>query len=129
MNIVTRTATAGAAAALVVVPTAVLVATPASADTEKHVACAGGHLELGVDREAGGWEIDSQLDDVAPGQRWRIVLKHDGNRYFAGVRTTDREGDLDVDRFRSDSSGRDTFAMTAVRVSDGTTCRASLTVG
>ena len=53
------------------------------------------------------------------------MLKHDGNRYFKGVRTTDREGDVDVDRFRSDSPGRDTFAMKAVRVSDGTTCRAS----
>ena len=50
------------------------------------------------------------------------MLKHDGNRYFKGVRTTDHEGDVDVDRFRSTAAGRDTFAMRAVRVSDGTTC-------
>jgi hypothetical protein len=129
MNLLTRSATAGIAAVIVAVPTVALIASPASADTEKHVSCAGGHLELSVDNEAGGWEVDAQVDNVAANQKWRIVLKHDGNRYFKGVRTTDYEGDVDVDRFRSDSSGSDRFSMKAVRLSDGTTCSGSVTVG
>ena len=129
MNVLTRTLTAGAAALAVAVPTAAFVAAPAHADAEKHVPCAGGHLELSVDNEAGGWEVDAQVDNVAANQKWRIVLKHDGNRYFKGVRTTDYEGDVDVDRFRNDTAGSDKFSMKAVRLSDGTTCSGSLTVG
>ena len=129
MHVLTRTLTAGAAALAVAVPTAALVASPAHADAEKHVPCAGGHLELSVDNEAGGWEVDAQVDNVAANQEWRIVLKHDGKRYFKGVRTTDHEGDVDVDRLRSDTAGSDTFSMKAVRLSDGTTCSGFLTVG
>ena len=137
MNTLTRTLSrtlarplaAGAVALAVAVPTVALVAAPAHADAEKHVPCAGGHLELSVDNEAGGWEVDAQVDNVAAHQTWRIVLKHDGDRYFKGVRTTDDEGDVDVDRFRNDTSGSDTFSMKAVRLSDGTTCSGALTVG
>jgi hypothetical protein len=129
MNTLNRNLIAGVAVAAVAIPTALLVAAPASADTEKHVACAGGHLELSVDNDGGGWEVDGQVDNVAPNQKWRIVLKHDGNRFFKGVRTTDHEGDVDVERFRSDSAGSDTFRLKAMRLSDGTTCSGSVTVG
>lgn len=128
MNTLTRTATAAAATLAVAMPTAALVAAPAQADTERQERCAGGIVELSVDREAGRWEVDAQVDNMSAGQRWRIVLKQDGRRYFRDVRTTDREGELDVDRRRADTSGRDTFRMKATRLSDGTTCRVAVTV-
>ena len=126
---VRRITAATAVATLVAVPTAVLVAAPAHADAERQVACAGGRLELSVDREGNGWEVDASVDNVAAGQQWRFVVKHDGNRAFKGVRTTDNEGDADVDRWRQDTSGKDTFSAKVVRLSDGTTCRVSVTVG
>jgi hypothetical protein len=128
MNFRRITATT-AVATLVAVPTAVLVAAPAHADSERQVACAGGRLELSIDREGNGWEVDAGVDNVAAGQKWRLVVKHDGNRAFKGVRTTDNEGDADIDRWRKDTAGKDTFSDKAVRLSDGTTCRVGVTVG
>ena len=128
MNILTRVATAGAAALVVAVPT-VVAATPAHADTEKHVPCGGGHLELGVDRTGNGWEVEAQVDHVKPRQEWRFVLKHDGNRIYTGVRVTDVEGDADVDHFRRDTEGSEKFRVKAVRLSDGTACSTQVVVG
>jgi hypothetical protein len=128
MNI-RRITAATAVTALVAVPTAVLVAAPAHADTERRVACAGGQLELNVDREGNGWEVDAGVENAASGQKWRFVVKHDGARVFKGVRTTDNEGDADVDRWRQDTAGKDTFSVKAVKLSDGTTCNLAVTVG
>lgn len=126
----TRATALLSATALVAIPASLLVASPAHADVTKSGACGEGRYELSVDRERGGWEVDADLDNVTPGSKWKIVLKHDGKTYFSGVRTADYEGDLDVDRYRKNTAGKDKFVFKATRVGgSSTTCKTAVTVG
>lgn len=119
--------------ALLILPATAVAATavPASADpgdAERHGRCGGGSYELSVDREDGGYEVGVDLDRVAPGSRWTIAVRHDGKRIAKVTRTADREGDLDVDRFRRGTAGDETFAFTATRVGGKQRCSARVTV-
>ncbi|MCW2854090.1 MAG: hypothetical protein JWM84_3754 [Nocardioides sp.] len=123
-----RTTALIAGSALLAVPTATLVAAPAHADVERSGACGAGRYELSVDREGAGWEVNADLDRVAPGSRWRVVLKHDGKTFYSKVRTADREGDIDVERFRRDTAGKDSFRLVAKRVGGKAKCARTITV-
>jgi hypothetical protein len=128
-----RTTALISAATLVAAPlSTLLVATPASADTTKRGACGQGSYELQVDREdredGGGFEVSADLDRLALGSRWTVVVKHDGARVGKVTRTADREGEIDVDVHRPDTRGRDTFRFKAVSAG-GARCAATITVG
>lgn len=123
-----RTAALLATGALVAVPAATLLAAPAQADVDRSGACGTGRYEMSVDREGRGWEVSADLDDVRPGSRWRIVLKQDGRTFFDQVRRADVEGDVDVERYRGDTAGSDTFRMVATRVGGDTRCVQVITV-
>ena len=128
MNHLTRT-TAGLGAALALaVPTALVVAAPAHADVERRGACGAGSYELSVDREDGGYEASVDIDRVAPGSRWRVVMRHDGQRFYRNVLRADREGELDVDRQRGNTAGRDTFRFRAERLGGPASCSARISV-
>ena len=131
MNRFARTTALTAAGAVLAVPTAVLAAGPASAETEvdRYGQCGGGRYEFSVDREDGGYEVSVDLDNVAPGSRWKVVLRHDGNRFFKRTLTADNEGDLDVDRNRANTSGDDRFKFRAVRADGSASCGRVITVG
>ena len=116
------------AGALLAVPAAVLVSTPAHADAERHGSCGGGVYELSADREGGGFEVGLDLDGIASGSKWRIVLRHDGERFFRGTRTADHEGDLDVERYRANTPGKDVFRFTAKRVNGSAGCSGKVVV-
>lgn len=120
-------------ATLLALPATALAVTavPAAADpgdAERHGRCGGGSYELSVDREDGGYEVGVDLDRVAPGSRWTIVVRHDGTRATKVTRRADREGDLDVDLFRRGTAGSETFAFTAKRVGGSQKCSARVTV-
>lgn len=115
---------------LLAVPATALAATTtsASADTERHGRCGGGVYELSVDREGNGYEVNVDLDRVAPGSKWTIAVRHDGKRYAKVTRTADYEGDLDLETFRRGTAGNETFAFTAKRVGGKQKCGATVTV-
>lgn len=122
-----------AAGALVAAPLAtVLAASPATADTTKRGVCGPGNYEFQVDREdredGGGFDVDVDLDQLAPGSRWTVVIKHDGKRVTKVTRTADNEGELDVDVTRPNTRGTDTFHFKAVPASGGSTCAATIRV-
>lgn len=123
-----RTTALVGAAAVLAVPTAVLVSSPAQADVEKSGSCGAGIYEFSVDREGKGFEIDAGLENVEPGSRWRITLKQDGDRFYRGVQRADFEGDLDVDRYRGNTPGNDTMKFRANRVGGAGACGATITV-
>jgi hypothetical protein len=123
-----RLAAAGLASSVVAVPAAVALAPAAHADVERHGTCGSGVYELSVDRENGGYEVNFDLDGVKAGSTWRIVLKHDGKRYFKKVRTADREGEVDVEKWRSNTAGKDVFRAKAVNTVTGAGCTAKITV-
>lgn len=127
MSVFTRIGAMVGTGALLAVPTAVLVSAPAHADVERHGACGGGHYEFSVDREAGGFEVSLDLDYVRPGSRWQVVLRHDGKRYFKKTLRADNEGDLDVERWRTNTTGNDTFKFRAKRVGGPASCTRIIT--
>jgi len=123
-----RLAATGLVSSVVAVPALVALAPAAHADIEKQGSCGNGVYELSVDRENGGFEVNFDLDGVASGSQWRVVLKHDGKRYFKKVRTADREGEIDVEKWRSNTAGKDVFRAKATNTSTGATCTAKITV-
>lgn len=128
MSRFTRVTALTAAGAVLAVPTAVLVASPASADVDRGGACGDGRYEFSVDRENRGFEVSVDLDNVAPGSRWKVVMRHEGNRFFKRTLTADNEGDLDVDRFRNNTRGKDTFKFRATRADGSASCGQAITV-
>ncbi|MFT3873721.1 MAG: hypothetical protein QM714_13945 [Nocardioides sp.] len=128
MSPITRATAIAAGGALLATP-AVLFAAPAHADVERHGNCGGGTYEFSVDREdSGRYEVSLDLDRVKPGSTWKVVLKQNGNRFFSGKLTTDHEGDLDVERHRANTTGKDTFKFKAKRVGHSSSCSRTITV-
>ncbi len=105
-----------------------LSAAPAHADVERRGACGGGTYELSVDREGRGYEVNVDLDRVAPGSKWRVIIAQDGKRKANVVRTAERDGDVDVERYLPNTAGKDKFRFTAKRVGGKTKCGAAITV-
>ena len=107
---------------------AVLVAGPASADTERRGVCSTGDYSLEVDREGRGYDVSVDVDGLRPGTRWRVVLRHDGRVVADRVLRADSDGELELDRWRPDTSGADTFRFTAQRSGSSVACGASVRV-
>ena len=128
MSTFTRLGALAGTTVLLAVPTAVLAPSPAHADVERHGACGGGSYEFSVDREGGGFEVSADVDNVQPGSKWRVVLRHDGKRLAKVVRTADREGDVEVERRARNTAGRDAFAFRAKRIGVAQSCSARVTV-
>lgn len=110
-------------AGAVAVPTAVVLTPPAFADTESGGRCAGAGYELSVDREHGGFEVDAGVDDATPGSRWKIVVRHEGQVVANVTRHADAEGDIEVERYRPNTKGKDTFRLRVTHLASDTTCR------
>lgn len=128
MSLFTRTAVLTTAGALLAAPAAVLVAAPAHADVERHGACGGGWYEFSIDREGNGFEVSVDLDRVKPGSKWKVVLHHDGKRFFNRTVRADYEGDLDVERYRGNTQGKDRFKFRVSRVNGSASCADKITV-
>jgi hypothetical protein len=115
--------------ALVAAPAALVLTAPsASADVDRRGTCGGGSYELSVDREDGGYDVSVDLDRVAPGSRWKVVVRHEGKVVANVVRRAERDGDLDVERWVRNTPGNETFRFTAQRVGSRTSCGATVTV-
>lgn len=114
-----RTATAATSVAALVAAAATLVPASASADgPEKEVRfrVAGATADLKVEKDDGRFEVDVDLDRARPGSKWRIVLRHDGKRYYSKVKRADADGEIDVDTVRRDTRGADVFKVTVKKV-------------
>ena len=107
--------------------TTVLLAAPAHADVEKRGTCAGATFELNVDRERGGFEVDADIDGARVGSEWRVALRHDGRLATSRVLRADDEGELDLDTFRRNTAGPDTFTLT-VTPAGGSSCSLKVTL-
>lgn len=109
---------------------AVLTAGPASADTERRGVCANGTYDFSVDREDGGYEVSVDLDNLTPGTRWVVALRHDGKVVSKRTIIADNEGDVELETFRPNTAGSDRFAFTAKRAgAKKAACSAVITKG
>ena len=126
MKTTTRLTALAGVTALVAAPLTFAAITPASADVDRHGACGTGVYEFSVDKERTGYDIDASIDGVKPGSQWTFVLRHDGKRVSKVTRTADDEGEVDVDAYAKNTSGKDKFAFTAT--SGSIDCGTSITV-
>lgn len=111
-----RTTAALGAAALIATPLTVLGASPASA-AEREFKVGGADVDFSVDKDDGRFEVEVDIDDAKPGTRWRIILWHDGKRFFKDVRRADSDGDVrDVERERRNTKGKDVFKVKIKRI-------------
>ncbi len=124
-----RITAALAAGSLLAAPVALIATAPsAHADVERHGQCGPGVYDFSVDREGSGFEVSADVDGLRPGSRWKIVLRHDGDKIASVTRRADGEGDIDVERFRRNSAGADKFKMSVKRVGGTASCGATITV-
>lgn len=125
MSLLRRPATASvaalAAAAVVAGPVAVVTAGAASA-AEREGRCDRATFQLEVEREDGGFEVSADIDDAAPGSRWKVVLEQDGRTYVSTTRRADGDGEVSLDRDRANTRGADVFTLRVNKVGTGGGC-------
>ena len=99
-------------------------------DIIRRGSCSGSaDWKLKLDLDDGGIETEFEVDQNRNGQRWRVVLKRDGNRFFKGVRTTrGRSGSFEVDRKTRNPAGPDRIKARAVNLKSGQVCKGAATI-
>jgi len=113
--------------ALVLVGT--LFSLPATAGDEPRVERRGGcsqssRWKLKLKKDDGGIEVEYEVDQNVNGERWRVVMKRNGTRFFKGTRTTrPPSGSFEVERHTSDRPGTDRFVARARNLRTGEVCR------
>lgn len=109
-------------------------AMPAAAGDGKEVNRAGNcrgatDWKLELEHDDGRIETEFEVDQNRNGQRWRVVLRRDGHRFFRGVRTThDRSGSFEVNRRPRNHRGPDRIVARAVNLRSGEVCRGAATI-
>lgn len=103
-----RTTAALGTVALVATPLA--IAAPASA-VDREFRYGGAEVDFSVEKDDGRFEVDVDLDEAQRGERFRVVLKHDGKTFHKRVHTVDRDGDIDIDKNRRNTAGKDVFKL------------------
>jgi hypothetical protein len=100
------------------------------ADIIRRGSCSGSaDWKLKLDLDDGRIETELEVDQNRTGQRWRVVLKRDGNRFFKGVRTTHgRSGSFEVDRKTRNPAGPDRIKARAVNLKSGQVCKGAATI-
>jgi len=114
-----RKSTAAVGAAALLAAPVSMIASPAHADgpgKQKEFRVAGAEVDFSVERDDGRFEVDVDIDDARPGSRWRVVLKHDGNRFHNNVHRADGEGDIDIDKNRQNTRGADKFTVKVKKI-------------
>lgn len=108
-NIRRTVATIGTAA-LLATPMAMLGASPASA-ADREFRYAGAAHEFDVEKEHRRFEVEFDIDDAKPGSKWLVVIRHDGKVVHKQVHRADREGDVEINKMRPDTRGKDAFKV------------------
>ena len=117
---------AGAAAAVVVGGAGAWWAVDGSADAEavERGTCGSASWELSAEREDGGTEVSAELQSGAPGEEWEVSLTRADTVLLSGSRTTDEDGEVDVDAFSS--GGDDATYSVTFTPADGEPCSAEV---
>ncbi len=116
MTTLRRTTAALGAAALVATPLT-LAAAPAHADgKDREFRVAGAEVDFSVEKNDGRFEIDVDIDDAKPGSKWRVVLRHDGKRFHKKVHRADSDGEIDIDKKRPNTRGKDKFKVVVKKI-------------
>jgi hypothetical protein len=96
------------------------------ADVIKTGSCsAHSNWKLKLSKDDGRIETDFEVDQNRVGRKWKVTLKHNGNRFFRGVRITQApSGSFEVRKFANDAAGTDRIVARARNLRSGELCRA-----
>lgn len=98
-------------------------------DVIKVGACSGrSDWKLKLSPENNRIEVEFEVDQNVVGDTWRVILKHNGDRFFAGRRTTTApSGSFEVRRVVGNRAGDDVVVARARNLSTDETCRGTAT--
>ena len=96
-------------------------------ESEKLGDCAGATHQLAVESEDSGLEASFELQASQAGEDWYVRLMQDGDVLVEGPRTTDEDGEIEVDAYTQDRDGDDEFAVDYSRADVEDDCSVSLT--
>jgi hypothetical protein len=83
--------------------------------------------KLKVKADDGGLEVEFEVDQNVVGDTWKVRVLQDGERIFAGRRTTrGASGSFTVERMTSNNAGTDNFIARARNASTDEVCRGTL---
>jgi hypothetical protein len=99
-------------------------------DVRRSGSCSGGSSwKLKLSPEGSGIEVEYEVDQNVNGHAWRVTLKHDGEMFFRGRRTTKApSGSFEVRRITNDGSGTDRITAFARNLSTDEVCRGSASI-
>jgi hypothetical protein len=100
-------------------------------DVIKSGACSGtSDWKLKLSPDNGKIEVEYQVDSNKAGQTWKVRLFENGNRIFAGTRTTQApSGSFTVRVLAANTAGSDSFRARAENVNNGEVCGGSASIG
>jgi hypothetical protein len=109
-------------------------ATPASAkagDVIRRGSCSGASdWKLKLSPDNGKIEVEYEVDSTKVGQTWKVRLFENGNRIFAGKRTTKgASGSFTVRLLAANTAGKDSFRARATNVGTDEVCGGSASIG
>jgi hypothetical protein len=85
--------------------------------------CGGATYEFAAEADDGALEVSFELQSSGPGETWELTLLQDGDLLLDGTRTTDEDGEVDIDAVADEDA--DEFEVTATPES-GEACTATL---
>jgi hypothetical protein len=119
--------------AMLVVSGAVLVpsAGAKAGDVIRTGACSGrSDWKLKLSPEGNRIELEYEVDQNKVGQTWRVRIRQNGDRIFAGSRVTKApSGSFTVRLLARNTPGTDSFRAAATNVSSGETCVGRASIG
>ena len=84
--------------------------------------------KLKLKPEDGGIEVEFEVDQNKSGQKWRVVLRHNGVRFFDRIRKTKPpSGSFEVRRVVANRAGEDTIRARARNKKTGEVCKGRAT--
>jgi hypothetical protein len=95
------------------------------AQTTERGTCGAATWELGVEGEDGGTEVSAEIQSSGPGETWEVALVRGDASLLEGSRTTDEDGEIDVDAYSSGNPGDATYTATFTPA-EGEPCTARL---
>ncbi len=133
-NTMKRMRTGAAAAVLIAATLPAFTAGVAHAggdgEVERRGNCSGNaDWKLKAKPDDGGLEVEAEVDSNRTGQKWRWVLRRNGNVVDRGVGTTRApSGSFSIERHTGNAKGSDTFRFRAVHKASGQVCAGRITI-
>lgn len=113
-----------------IVPATALPAVAGDGDVVRSGSCSGrSDWKLKLGPEDGGLEVEFEVDQNGSGDRWRVIMKHDGRKFFKGHRTTKgSSGSFELRRVTTNLVGADKIVAKATNLHTGGSCNGLATI-